>query len=225
MSHTAHPCQQPLDDDPRTFAYAGIGSRQPPLAVLDTMARIAHALGNAGVALSTGGADGADQAFETGALRTRAPLTVHTPWPGYNGYRSGSDARPSVHIIRPHPADTLQDHTYGDLARRHHPAWDRLRSRGVRAPFVRNVSILAGALDADGDVLPVRAVIAYTPNGLSRGRAAGGTGHTLRIAEELGIPAVNLAPRTPPEHNAAALAAVPDIVRVTILDELPAVPR
>ena len=75
MSHTAHPCQQPLDDDTRNFAYAGIGSRQTPPAVLDAMARIAHALGNAGVALSTGGADGADKAFETGALRTRAPLT------------------------------------------------------------------------------------------------------------------------------------------------------
>ena len=79
--------------------------------------------------------------------------------------------------------------------------------------------------DRDGNMLPVRAVIAYTPNGLSWDRAAGGTGHTLRIAEELGIPAVNLSPRTPPEHNAAALAAVPDIVRVTILDELPALPR
>ena len=225
MSHTAHVRQQPLDDDTRTFAYAGIGSRQTPPAVLDAMARIAHALGNAGVALSTGGADGADQAFETGALRTRAPLTVHTPWPGYNGYRPGADARPSVNVIRPRPADTLQGHTYADLARRHHPAWDGLRSRGVRALFVRNVSILAGALDADGDALPVRAVIAYTPNGLARGRAAGGTGHTLRIAEELGIPAVNLSPCAPPEHNAAALAAVPDIVRVTILDELPALPR
>ena len=225
MSHSTHVRQQPQDVDTRTFAYAGIGSRQTPPAVLDAMARIAHALGNAGVALSSGGADGADHAFETGALRSRAPLTVHTPWPGYNGYRPGSDAPPSMTVIHPRPADTLNGTTYADLARRHHPAWDRLRSRGVRALFVRNVSILAGALDADGDVLPVRAVIAYTPNGLSRGRAAGGTGHTLRIAAELGIPAVNLSPRTPPEHNAAALAAVPDIVRVTILDELPALPR
>ena len=85
MSHTTHVGQQPQDDDTRPFAYAGIGSRQTPPAVLDAMARIAHALGNAGVALSTGGAAGADHAFETGALRSRAPLTVHTPWPGFHG--------------------------------------------------------------------------------------------------------------------------------------------
>ena len=81
-----------------------------------------------------------------------------------------------MNIIHPRPADTLQDHTYRDLARRHHPAWDRLHSRGVRALFVRNVSILAGALDAGGDVLPVRAVIAYTPNGLARGPRRGARG-------------------------------------------------
>ena len=36
--------------------------------------------------MSTGGAD---KAFEAGALRTDAPVTVHTPRPGYSGYRPG----------------------------------------------------------------------------------------------------------------------------------------
>ena len=167
MSHTTHACQPPLDDDTRTFAYAGIGSRQTPSAVLDAMARIAQALGNAGVALSTDGADGADQAFETGALRTRAPLTVHTPWPGYNGYRPGSDARPSVNVIRPHPADTLNGSTYADLARRRHPAWDRLRSRGC-----------AGA---------VRAQRLHPRRGARRrrGRASSAHGHHLHAERPL----------------------------------------
>ena len=70
-------------------------------------------------------------------------------------------------------------------------------------------------LFADAPTLPKPAPPTYS----------GGTSHTLRIAAELGIPTVNLSPRTPPGHNAAALAAVPDIVRVTILDQLPALPR
>ena len=45
MSHTTNAGQQPLDDDTREFAYAGVGARQAPPAVLDAMARITHALG------------------------------------------------------------------------------------------------------------------------------------------------------------------------------------
>ena len=80
---------------PHSFAYAGVGSRQTPPGILAAMADIAQTLGDAGTALSTGGASGADKAFETGALRTDAPVTVHTPWPGYNGYRPGAIPRPT----------------------------------------------------------------------------------------------------------------------------------
>lgn len=219
-----HLAAQPLDEDTRSFAYAGVGSRQTPTPILEAMDRIAQTLGNAGVALSTGGAHGADHAFETGALRTRAPLTVHTPWPGYNGYRPGSTGPFGIDVIRPRPGATIQNHSYTDLARAHHPAWSRL-TRGPRALFIRNVSILAGALDPDGDLLPIRAVLAYTPTGLAHGRPAGGTGHTLRVAAQLRIPTINLSPRTPPAHNAAALNAVPDIVRVTVLGQLPHLPH
>ena len=209
---------------PDAFAYAGVGSRRTPPEVLAAMADIAQTLGDAGTALSTGGADGADKAFETGALRTDAPITVHTPWPGYNGYRPGRDPETDIDIVHPESAETIDGHSYADLAREHHPYWNRC-GRGARALFVRNVSILAGALDDDGGTLPVRAVIAYTPNGLPVGREAGGTGHTLRTAASLDIPCVNLSRRTPPERNAAALAAVPAIVREAILGRMPGLPR
>ena len=212
------------EPQPDSFAYAGGGSRQTPSEVLEAMADIAQTLGDAGTALSTGGAHGADKAFETGALRTDAPITVHTPWPGYNGYRPGRDPETDIDVVHPKPASTIQGHAYIDLAREHHPYWSRC-SRGARALFLRNVSILAGALDDDGETLPVRAVIAYTPNGLPTGREAGGTGHTLRTAAALGIPCMNLSRRTPPERNAAALAAVPRIVRDAVLGRVPALPR
>ena len=212
------------DPQPDTFACAGVGSRRTPPDILDAMADIAQTLGDAGIALSTGGADGADKAFETGALRTDAPITVHTPWPGYNGYRPGRDPETDIDVVHPNFTDTTRGHAYADLAREHHPYWKRC-GRGARALFVRNVSILAGALDDDGGTLPVRAVIAYTPNGLPVGREAGGTGHTLRTAASLDIPFVNLSPRTPPERNAAALAAMPETVRRAVLGRVPGLPR
>ena len=214
------------DAEPRpgTFAYAGVGSRRTPPDILDAMGDIAQTLGDAGAALSTGGAHGADKAFETGALRTDAPITVHTPWPGYNGYRPGRDPETDIDIVHPKSTETVEGRTYADLAREHHPHWNRC-GRGARALFVRNVSILAGAIDDDGGTLPVRAPIAYTPNGLPVGREAGGTGHTLRTAASLDIPSVNLSPRTPPERNAAALAVMPRIVRDAVVGRVPGLPR
>ena len=208
----------------RPVAYAGVGSRATPPEVLAGMSDVAQALGDAGFALSTGGADGADRAFEAGALRTDAPVTVHTPWPGYNGYRPGRDPESEIDVIQPRPGDGVHGMSFLYLARKHHPAWDRCR-RGARALFLRNVSILAGALDDDGAVLPVRAVIAWNANGSAQGREAGGTGHTLRVAAELGIPVVNLSERTPPERNADALAAVPTPIRRAILDRFADLPR
>ena len=216
-----------LDDPPpppRPVAYAGVGSRATPREVLAGMSDVAQVLGDAGLALSTGGADGADRAFEAGALRTDAPVTVHTPWPGYNGYRPGRDPESDIDVIHPGAGDAVRGLSFLHLARKHHPAWDRCR-RGVRALFLRNVSILAGALDHDGTVLPVRAVIAWTSNGRAHGREAGGTGHTLRVAAELGIPVLNLAERTPPQRNADALAAIPTVIRRAILDRFADLPR
>ena len=209
---------------PRPLAYAGVGARATPAEVLAGMSDVAQTLGDAGCALSTGGAAGADRAFEAGALRTDAPVTVHTPWPGYNGYRPGRDPESDIDVIHPKAGDTIRGSSFLHLARKHHPAWDRCR-RGARALFLRNVSILAGALDDDGTVLAVRAVIAWTPNGGAHGREAGGTGHTLRIAAELGIPVVNLSERTPPERNADALAAVPTVMRRAILNRFADLPR
>ena len=46
--------------------YAGVGSREPPVETLVEMRRLASDLGLAGWRLRTGGADGADTAFEHG---------------------------------------------------------------------------------------------------------------------------------------------------------------
>ena len=224
MTHHPDPRTRSADATAPPFAYAGIGSRRTPEPFLAAMADLAETLGRAGCILSTGGADGADRAFETGALRTDAPVTVHTPWPGYNGYRPGREPESDIDVVHPRPTDAADGEPYLDLARRQHPHWERC-GRGARALFVRNVSLLAGALGCDGAPLAVRAVVAWTPNGRSRGRDAGGTGHSLRVAAELGIPAVNVSPRTPTADNAAALARVPGTLRTALLRHFPALPR
>ncbi len=212
----------PHPADPRPpFAYAGIGSRRTPPAVLGAMADLAETLGRAGCVLSTGGAD---RAFESGALRTDAPVTVHAPWAGYNGYRPGREPESDIDVRVPRPTDTVGGKPYADLARRHHPCWERC-GRGARALFVRNVAILAGGLGDDDIAIPVQGVVAFTPNGRSTGRNAGGTGHGLRVAAELGIPAVNVSPRTPPADNAPALDRLPDVLRQALLRHFPALPR
>lgn len=47
--------------------YAGIGSRESPDNILDVMTQVAQALATLGYTLRSGGAEGADTAFEDGA--------------------------------------------------------------------------------------------------------------------------------------------------------------
>ena len=206
------------------IGYAGVGSRLTPPTVLEHMSKLAEVLANAGFWLSTGGASGADNAFENGALLARAPVTVHIPWPQYNHYRPGFDLSTNTIVIHPRPTDTIAGLTYQELARRHHPAWHRC-SRGARALFTRNVSILAGTTPQGSTPRPIRAVVAFTPNGKSHGRPAGGTGHTLRVAGGLSIPTINLSPKTSRRDNRAALAIVPPAMRDAIIEVFPRLRR
>ena len=72
--------------------YAGIGSRETPVPILVDMRSLAQDLAAGGWTLRTGGADGADIAFETGHRSGGGAdaLEVYLPWNGYNG-RSTTD--------------------------------------------------------------------------------------------------------------------------------------
>ena len=50
-----------------TFYYTGVGGRETPPHVLNLMTRIAQGLAKVGGILRSGGARGADSAFEAGA--------------------------------------------------------------------------------------------------------------------------------------------------------------
>lgn len=152
-------------------AYAGIGSRETPNHILTMMRRIAAAMQDHGWLLRTGGADGADSAFETGAYEAcdSPEIELYLPWHGYN-------KRAFPHMYTP----TKDGY---DLAAQFHPAWSRC-SQGARALHARNSHIILGP-DCDD---PVKLVICWTPGG----SASGGTGQGIRLARHYGIPVHDL---------------------------------
>ena len=136
--------------------YAGVGARTTPEPILNQMNWIAIKLQEAGWWLRSGGAKGADKAFENGS-----------------GYRR-TIFRPSQSAAHPE---------WAEHASRYHPAWHRCDDY-AKALHARNSPIIAGADLND----TVRMVVCWTADG----KASGGTGQALRIANAYGIPVFNL---------------------------------
>lgn len=151
--------------------YAGIGSRETPKNVLSLMEAFGEQLAKYNHVLRSGGADGADSAFERGARSPRVAGTceIYLPWKGFNNHRS--------------PLYTVSNEAL-ELASTLHPAWERC-SQGARKLHARNCyQVLGQNLDT-----PIQFVICWTPGG-NRG---GGTGQALRLAEKMDIKIYDLA--------------------------------
>ena len=73
---------------PQHPVYAGIGSRETPIAVLGVLEALATVLARAGFVLRSGAALGADAAFEAGADRAGGVKEIYLPWKGFNGNQS-----------------------------------------------------------------------------------------------------------------------------------------
>jgi hypothetical protein len=97
--------------------YAGIGSRETPPNILQLMKQLAQKLGREGWILRSGGAKGADTAFEEGALRS-------------NIYYA-SNATPEAI----------------SLASEHHPAWDRCNEYARKLHGRNSMILLGSYLD------------------------------------------------------------------------------
>ena len=151
-----------------SVVYAGIGSRQTPFDVLRLMARIARECAAAGGVLRSGAADGADAAFERGAVEAGGATEIYLPWRRYN-----SHASPLFHV----------DRAALDLAARFHPAWSRCSPAAQKLHARNGYQVLGRSLDAPADV-----VICWTPGGTG----SGGTGQAIRIARARGIPVHDL---------------------------------
>lgn len=153
--------------------YTGIGSRKTPDHILKFMTNIARYYQRLGFVLRSGGADGADTAFEDGVTpvhdgtRLVAPKQIFIPWRGFNGHYDGY----------------LPTDKSFEIAAKYHPNWNKLKP-GPRKLHARNVHQVLGK-DLES---PTECVICWTPDG----RFTGGTGQALRIAADYDVPIYNL---------------------------------
>lgn len=143
--------------------YAGIGSRETPEHTLNLMSQMASYLANKGYTLRSGGADGADIAFENGCDKVNGLKEIYLPWGKFNGSNSN--------LI-------VKDKKAFELAEMYHPYWHNL-SQGAKKLQARNChQVLGNDLKT-----PSKFIICYTKDG----KRKGGTGQALRIAETKNI--------------------------------------
>lgn len=166
-------------------AYAGIGSRETPEDILQLMHVVAAHLAQKGYTLHSGGADGADTAFEYGCKSVKGPMCIFLPSPGWNHRPFGGS------YIVPDMSKSM------DIAGKVHPGWNYLNDF-VKKLHSRNVNqVLGKNLDEK-----VEFVLCWTPDGAinhnETSQKTGGTGQAIRIASTYGIPIYNLCR---PEHR------------------------
>lgn len=153
-----------------TIYYAGIGSRKTPEESLEQIRVIAYVLAQSGFVLRSGGAKGADTAFERGCDLAGGEKQIFLPWNGFEGKKSSDKGIYSE--ISPLALE---------IASKIHPTWNRL-SQGAQKLHARNChQILGPDLET-----PVHFVVCWTPG-------TGGTEQALRLARQRAIPIINLA--------------------------------
>lgn len=117
--------------------------------------------------LRSGGAKGADTAFELGCDDREGKKEIYLPYKNFNG--NGS---PLFHVERKARL----------LAKLFHPNWPALGPTARDFMGRNTYQILSSDLDT-----PVSFVICWTP----KGQVTGGTGQALRMANHYGIPVFN----------------------------------
>jgi hypothetical protein len=148
--------------------YAGIGARDTPDSVLTQMYAAGRYFAGRSVTLRSGGALGADAAFERGCSDGFGRKEIFLPFLNFNRNES----------LRYRPSKEARAH-----AMLFHPNWLALSCRG-RDFMARNSEIILGA-----DLkTPVDFVMCWTQGG----EIIGGTGQGLRIANHYRIPIFNL---------------------------------
>jgi hypothetical protein len=148
--------------------YTGIGARKTPQSVLLEMTVLGSILADAGFTLRSGGAVGADTAFEAGCQKVNGDADIFIPWKGFQHHSS---------TLYPPSSAAL------DIASVLHPAWHKCSS-WARQLHARNVHQVMGQ-DID---TPSRFVICWTPGG----ELTGGTALAMRVAMKFDIPVFNL---------------------------------
>lgn len=144
--------------------YAGIGSRKTPYEYIELFKRVASYLTTQNAILRSGGAEGADKAFEIGCDMKNGKKEIYLPWKYFNNSPS--------ELIVTNPSAF-------EIAKQFHPNWNYL-SQGAKKLQARNSHQVLG-IDLK---TPSKFIICWTENG----KGGGGTGQALRIARNYDIP-------------------------------------
>ena len=154
--------------------YTGVGSRKTPDDVLFAIVTLAVGMGTLGYTLRSGGAEGADTAFEEGS---EGQCCIYLPWKGFNGRAHCALERPTLKARK--------------MAATIHPNWEGL-SDGAKALHARNCHQVLG----DDLATPSDLLICWTPDGCeseaTRTKSTGGTATAIVLADRHGIPIFNL---------------------------------
>lgn len=158
--------------------YTGIGSRKTPSEILALMEAYGRHLATNGWLLRSGGADGADLAFQRGVLA--GPKEIFLPWDGFNTHVH--DPQKGFYV-----AETFGNYAQAqEIAQHNHPAWKNC-GQGARRLHTRNVyQVLGKDLNT-----PSHALICWAEPS-SDGHVKGGTGMAVRIAKQCDVPVINL---------------------------------
>lgn len=142
---------------------AGIGARATPMDALMELEQVGMALAMRGIKGRSGGAPGADTAFQRG-------YSVIAP-----------------HLLKVYPGNIGHYVEWQQHAAHYHPNWNACDEHS-RKLHARNSAIMLGVWPIVAPE-PVDAVVCWTEGGAVKG----GTGQSLRIAAAYNIPVFNLA--------------------------------
>lgn len=157
--------------------YAGVGSRETPDEIMDLMTDIASILEQKGYILRSGGADGADIAFENG-VDDPNNMQILLPYEGFNGAYSSNVGYYHIDDI------TNPDYVAAYNSLKHHPKGYKLSS-GSKRMMIRNYFQVHGINNQPSSLFN----ICWTPNGAT----VGGTAQSIRLCNLANIPVYNLA--------------------------------
>jgi len=147
--------------------YTGIGSRRTPTATLLAMTQVARTLSHAGFTLRSGGAVGADQAFQ-----------------------GGSDCNANIYLPQDIDLKSQQAQFCYNLLQPHIPFNLRACKPYVQQLLLRNMQQLFGVLGSDEPKSEF--VICYTPIKDYTSHEAGGTRYATLVALHHNIPVINM---------------------------------
>jgi hypothetical protein len=161
------------DEEKSKKYYAGVGSRETPSDIQKIMTQVASILEKHGYILRSGGADGADLAFENGVVN-KENKEIYLPYRGFNG--STSD------LVLDELSNGPLCYAFKDYFHPYPPALKWKKSKQLMS---RNTyQVLGKDLHTFSDV-----VICWTEGGNPN---KGGTAQALRLAKFFDIDIINL---------------------------------